>query len=126
MSQQTRTAPLSAETSLVPKRHLPLLRRELEHERQFRLDQLEELYAEAAASADNARREVTRALIVAAQWALGDINAALHRLDRGTYGICERCGAPIPFERLEILPMTRLCVQCQNNGPAWPADRAGW
>jgi len=98
----------------VPERHLPILRRELEEERRFRLDQLEELYAEAVTTADTARRQVTRALIAAAQWALGDINAALYRMARGTYGICERCAARIPLERLEILPMTRLCVPCHR------------
>ena len=38
--------------------------------------------------------------------------AALERIDRGTYGICERCGQPIPAGRLEVIPYARTCVKC--------------
>jgi hypothetical protein len=31
----------------------------------------------------------------------------------GSYGICERCTEPIPWQRLEVLPMSRLCTPCQ-------------
>jgi len=37
---------------------------------------------------------------------------ALERLDRGEYGSCESCGAPIPIARLSVLPYTTLCVTC--------------
>jgi DnaK suppressor protein len=40
------------------------------------------------------------------------IDAALERLGAGTYGICERCGAPIVEERLEYLPWAATCVTC--------------
>jgi RNA polymerase-binding transcription factor DksA len=43
---------------------------------------------------------------------LDDIDAALARLDAGTYGSCERCGSPIPEGRLEARPTTRRCVGC--------------
>ena len=43
---------------------------------------------------------------------LSDVDAALARMDEGTYGICERCGATIPDERLEARPWTTLCVSC--------------
>jgi DnaK suppressor protein len=43
---------------------------------------------------------------------LEDIDAALARLDEGTYGICERCGRPIAPERLEVRPTARTCVSC--------------
>ena len=39
------------------------------------------------------------------------IDAALRRIDEGTYGKCERCGREIPFERLEARPATTLCVE---------------
>jgi RNA polymerase-binding protein DksA len=42
------------------------------------------------------------------------IEAALRRLDEGKYGICERCGKPIPARRLEALPYVTLCVDCQE------------
>lgn len=44
--------------------------------------------------------------------ALDDIEHALSRIDATTYGSCESCGAPIPFERLEAIPYARTCVAC--------------
>jgi DnaK suppressor protein len=125
VTQQIRATPRPARATLVPNHHLPRLRAELEQQQRFRLDQIDELASEAA-PADEARRQIIRALIMAAEWALGDINWALHRLDRGTYGTCERCTAPVPFERLNILPMARLCMPCQRRSEAEMAgDRAG-
>src|SRR5688500_18711624 len=66
--------------------------------------------AEAVSTADQNRLEVSRVLTLAAESALEDIDAALQRLEQGAYGICERCAEPIPWERLEVLPMTRLCT----------------
>jgi RNA polymerase-binding protein DksA len=43
---------------------------------------------------------------------LEEIDAALLRLDDGGYGTCERCGRPIPAERLEVRPTARTCVTC--------------
>jgi RNA polymerase-binding transcription factor len=98
-------------------KHLPQLRSALEQQRQFRVDQLDQLAAEAAAPmsmADEPRMHVTAAVRMAAMAALADIDAALHRLERGTYGTCEQCSTAIPLERLEILPMSRLCMRCQH------------
>ena len=95
---------------------LSTLREELNQQRRFRSEQLEELALEAAegvATADQNRLQVTRALTLAAEWALSEIDSALQRLDEGSYGICERCAEPIPWERLEVLPMSRLCTPCQ-------------
>jgi RNA polymerase-binding transcription factor DksA len=44
---------------------------------------------------------------------LADVEHALKRLDDGTYGTCEIDGKPIPEERLEVLPATRLCLEHQ-------------
>jgi len=41
---------------------------------------------------------------------LGGIEAALGRIEAGTYGICTRCGRPIGEERLEALPWASLCI----------------
>lgn len=43
---------------------------------------------------------------------LAEVDAALSRLDAGTYAVCERCGEPIGPERLEALPAARLCIRC--------------
>ncbi len=42
-----------------------------------------------------------------------EVQAALQKLDRGTYGLCERCGRAIPPGRLEALPWAVLCVDCK-------------
>jgi DnaK suppressor protein len=95
---------------------LSTLREELDQQRRFRTEQLEELAAEAAeamATADQNRLQVTRVLTLAAEAALSEIDAALQRLEDGSYGVCERCAEPIPWERLEVLPMSGLCTPCQ-------------
>ena len=45
---------------------------------------------------------------------LQDVDRALEKLDAGTYGICDRCGAPISEERLEARPWTSLCMACAS------------
>ena len=44
---------------------------------------------------------------------LDDVDAALRRLEEGTYGRCEACGGPIGEERLEALPAARYCLRHQ-------------
>jgi len=48
----------------------------------------------------------------AARSELLHVDDALTRLDEGTYGICTRCGKPIPDARLEVRPFAELCVPC--------------
>jgi hypothetical protein len=43
-----------------------------------------------------------------------EIDAALERIDAGTYGVCVRCKAAIPAERLEFRPFAPGCVSCQE------------
>jgi DnaK suppressor protein len=43
---------------------------------------------------------------------LADVQRALAKLDDGSYGVCDRCGATIPPERLEARPSSVLCVRC--------------
>ena len=45
---------------------------------------------------------------------LEQVEAALARLDDGTYGACIGCQQSIPAERLEALPWASLCVRCQS------------
>ncbi len=42
------------------------------------------------------------------------VERALERLDGGHYGYCERCGNPIPAERLAAFPSATLCVSCKQ------------
>jgi RNA polymerase-binding protein DksA len=47
---------------------------------------------------------------------LRDVEAALARMDIGSYGVCVRCGNPIAPERLEALPWVALCIDCKQKG----------
>ena len=96
-------------------KRLTELGEELERQRCFRVTQLQDLSSAAAeptSSKDAARQQITHALTVAARSVLADIDAALDRLQIGTYGNCEHCQAAIPVEHLETLPMARLCMPC--------------
>ncbi|MGB8930933.1 MAG: RNA polymerase-binding protein DksA [Anaeromyxobacteraceae bacterium] len=42
------------------------------------------------------------------------IEAALSRLEQGTYGVCETCGKPITAGRLKARPVTTLCIDCKT------------
>lgn len=45
---------------------------------------------------------------------LEEVEAALAKIDNGTYGICDSCGKDISIERLEALPSAALCIECQH------------
>jgi DnaK suppressor protein len=60
---------------------------------------------------DNFGMECTLGLMYGEQQLIKEIDAALQRIDDGTYGICEGSGKPIPRKRLEVLPWTRYCVE---------------
>jgi RNA polymerase-binding protein DksA len=45
---------------------------------------------------------------------LVDIDAALKRIDEGTYGTCVSCGSEIPLGRLEAHPAASLCIDCKR------------
>jgi len=62
---------------------------------------------------DVIEREKSAALLAALEARLASVEDALRAMERGTYGICERCGKPIPPERLEVKPEATLCVTCQ-------------
>ena len=42
------------------------------------------------------------------------IDAALHSIADGTYGVCEMCGELIGKERLQALPFAKTCIECQS------------
>lgn len=59
-------------------------------------------------------REKTAALIAVLERRLQDIEHALRAIEKGQYGICERCSKPIEPERLEAKPDAILCLNCQR------------
>jgi DnaK suppressor protein len=63
-------------------------------------------------------RELDEGLEEGAKETLAEIDAALQRIEDGTYGICEACGKPIGAERLSAIPWTRLCIDDQRRASA--------
>jgi DnaK suppressor protein len=47
---------------------------------------------------------------------LRDVERALAKIEAGSYGVCERCGAQIAIERLDALPWAALCIGCKQAG----------
>lgn len=75
--------------------------------------------------------EVLAALDGSIRTEMERIEQTLARLDRGEYGACEHCGRLIPVRRLEALPFTNSCVECEaareraeGPPPASPASGA--
>jgi RNA polymerase-binding protein DksA len=59
-------------------------------------------------------REIDYTLEENEERVLAAIDAALKRIDDGTFGICGSCGQPIAVERLEALPYTTQCIDCKR------------
>ena len=51
---------------------------------------------------------------------LDHIEAALRKIEKGTYGACESCRKPIPKPRLDALPFARYCISCQSSSESVP------
>ena len=59
-------------------------------------------------------REIDYTLEENSEHVLAAIDAALERLDQGTFGICRTCGQTIPQERLEAMPWATQCIDCKR------------
>jgi RNA polymerase-binding transcription factor DksA len=59
-------------------------------------------------------------LSASARMVLADVEAALRRMDDGSYGTCRLCRRPIDRERLMIMPQCRCCARCHRAGSAVP------
>jgi len=60
---------------------------------------------------DNYEQEFVLGLMDSERQLLKEIDDALERIEKGTYGICEGTGKPIPKARLEANPWARYCVE---------------
>ncbi len=69
--------------------------------------------AEGASSTFDQERNL--ALVGNLRQTLESVEAALKRLEQGTYGRCETCGQPIDRARLKTLPYAAQCVKCQSH-----------
>lgn len=75
-------------------------------------------------SVDEASRSIERELLFELsdneRVTLDQIEAALRKIDKGTYGMCESCQRPIAKARLDALPFARYCIDCQNSAESAP------
>ena len=67
------------------------------------------------AAAGTLDREIDYTLEGHSGQVLRQIDAALARINEGTFGTCSRCGKPIAEERLEARPWASLCIDCQRD-----------
>ncbi len=67
----------------------------------------------ADSGTDNFDRDFALSLLSSDQDAVYEIEEALKRIERNTYGVCELTNKPIPKSRLEAIPWTRFTVQAQ-------------
>jgi DnaK suppressor protein len=77
---------------------------QLDQSKVGRLSRMDALQAQAMAKASGERRAMQ----------LREIDAALRRIDDGSYGDCERCEEPINPRRLDADPTARLCIDCAS------------
>ncbi len=81
----------------------------LEAQRADCVQQREEALAECAQSVPD---PVAQRRSADLQLTIGEIDKALARIEAGSYGSCDSCGAAIPEERLELRPFAGRCVTC--------------
>ena len=75
----------------------------------------------------NFDQELTLSLLGSERNAHDQIEAAIVRIENGSYGRCETCGGRIPKPRLQAIPYAAQCVSCaseQENGPTTLSSRS--
>lgn len=82
----------------------------------------------ADAAFDSGNEEIASQLAELEARELNQIDRALERMKQGTYGLCEFCQTKIPVARLNVLPYSTTCINCQRdmeNYPDWASRRRG-
>jgi RNA polymerase-binding transcription factor DksA len=64
--------------------------------------------------------DMNTTLLANERYIVAEARAAIDRLDDGSFGICESCGAAIAVARLEAIPYTRFCVKCAASNDQTP------
>jgi DnaK suppressor protein len=70
---------------------------------------------EAAQATYSVTRDMSAATIERERKTFAELQAALERIDKGDYGVCEACHEDISSARLKALPWARLCISCANS-----------
>lgn len=66
----------------------------------------------AELGSENFEQEFTLSLMEAEEDAIMQVDAALQRIEDGTFGVCTGCNGKIPKARLNAIPYTPVCVKC--------------
>ncbi|TBR20875.1 TraR/DksA family transcriptional regulator [bacterium] len=107
----------------ISKRDLDAIRKKLSEQRSdvleaMRRNRAPEVTSDTGDEADQAQAAMDRDL----QFELSDterntldqIEGAIRKIDKGTYGACEQCRQPIETLRIRALPFARYCIRCQS------------
>ena len=73
-----------------------------------------ELNDEGDFAAASAETIVDSAILIQQRKELNEIELALDKIKKGTYGVCEMCEEPIGIERLEVKNFARFCITCRE------------
>jgi DnaK suppressor protein len=68
----------------------------------------------AELGSDNSDQELTLSLLGSDKNAIDQIEAAIARIEAGSFGECDTCGAKIPKSRLDAIPYAAQCVHCAS------------
>lgn len=92
--------------------------------RTVRKQQLSEAGVDNGDSVDQASQSIEKELLFELsdneRVTLDQIEAALRKIDKGTYGLCESCQKGISKARLAALPFARYCISCQSTMESQP------
>ena len=102
---------------------IPQIQKRLEEQKEILVQRLK-AFREESNRSDNPNRadlamrviqsERQGLLFARAEEQLKEVRGALDRIVKNTYGLCEVCGQPIPPERLDAIPTTRVCMNCKR------------
>ena len=117
-SKKKAAAPTMKKSELGPIRKMLLEKREdilRSMRKNQELDQLRDVGDEADQAGQSIEKELLFELSDNERTTLDQIEGALRKMDKGTYGMCESCRKPIPRLRIKALPFARYCIECQNS-----------
>jgi len=89
---------------------LSLVQKTTENEKEYPSSEVGDTIDQAA---DSSARELLFELNDSEKQRLEDINTALQKIEKGTFGICEKCGGEITRKRLQAVPYARYCINCK-------------
>lgn len=72
---------------------------------------------------DNFEQDFSIGLLENSEATVREIDAALQRIEDGTYGLCEASGEAIGKSRLKVIPWAKLCIECQRKAEQEAMER---